>query len=360
MNSPATKNILVIGLLLFGAYGGASTARAKEMDSFTDRLILIERLQDGTSPLDAHINEKLARAARALTAKKARTTDERNAILSRYFLHPILPDLLCQIEQWILAKAKVPRYELDGRGIYGGEIGYDDMLMAWYVGLAPILRIHGVLIGLDKVGHFFGQGWQYYEEELRLLARTPPLSEASRWEQLKIRGSSFEKAHLGFTNDGVYSVADMAANWQGFRFFRGLFAERDPYLRYDAASGQYSTGRNFTFRDYVTDSWDEVLNPTLARSLSLLEKIGKNMRTPEKQGGTGVCEAYERDPKKFLHAVLAEEPASEYLPKDDLGARRSELAIDVRALCDRKAAATTAPRNVDEAFDAARAFPRPD
>lgn len=323
-----TRIISVLSLLLI-----ATSVIAKETDTFSDRIFLQQQLKDGVDALDAHIREKMEKVARDLTARGARTPDERNAVYFRYFQHPLLPEMLCQVENWIKSAGHVPRYELDGRGIYGGKVGYDDVFLAWYVGLAPVIRLNRVLLGLDKIGHFFGQGWQYFLEDLRLKRVEPHLTDEQRWEKVRIYGSALEKRRLGYTNDGIYSLGDMAVNWDGFQFHRRLLDTPNSYLRFDPATGQYSVGAPFTFRDYVTDDWDEVLNPSLVHSAVLWAKVRDNARRSVKEGGTGVCDAYRADPKKFLGAQVPGKPVREFLPKEDHTLPASPLALRVEKLC---------------------------
>ena len=47
------------------------------------------------------------------------------------------------------------------KGIYGNAVDYDDMRMAWYIELSPIVMVAGVLIGIDvrpAASGFYGTG----------------------------------------------------------------------------------------------------------------------------------------------------------------------------------------------------------
>ncbi len=312
---------------------GTHVAQAKESDTFSDRLYMQEHLADGLDALDAHLREKMEKVARELTDRRARTQDERNSVYFKYFQHPLLPEMLCQVENWIKGSGKIQRYELDGRGIYGGPIRYDDVFLAWFVGIAPVIRLNQVLVGLDKIGHFFGQGWQYFLEDLRLRKAEPRLTESERWEKVREYGSGLEKRRLGYTNDGVFSMGDMAVNWNGFQFHLRLLDRPNSYLRFDDSTGAYTVGTPFTFREYVTDDWDEVLNPSLAHSRELWLKIRYNAQTPVSEGGTGVCEAYRKDPKKFMGNKIPGASVKVYLPATDYGMPSSKLALKIERLC---------------------------
>jgi hypothetical protein len=101
--------------------------------------------------------------------------------------------------------------------------------------LSDVVNIDGHLIGLDKIGHFFAQGWQYFEmtndDEATII-------EAIEW------GRQQEAGLFGYTTTGIYSYADLVANLNGWRFWnRVLLKQNDPLKGVIA---------NFFTRPYVT------------------------------------------------------------------------------------------------------------
>ena len=82
---------------------------------------------------------------------------------------------------------------------------------------------------------------------------------------------------------GVVAYADLAAGYGGYRFWRNLLSlgRPDSYVSRDG-NGRYGIVREFGFAEYVTDAWDEGLNPSdlhpaLARDV--WEVLGKRMLT---------------------------------------------------------------------------------
>lgn len=92
-----------------------------------------------------------------------------------------------------------------------------------YMTISPTVRLYGVELGFDKLEHFFQQGYQYYEIEGKALSKGAPAGTATKeaidW------GKKTERTYYGLLSSGVYSNADLYANYVGLRFYRGL-AER--------------------------------------------------------------------------------------------------------------------------------------
>jgi len=86
--------------------------------------------------------------------------------------------------------------------------------------LSDVVRIDGHLVGLDKFGHFFSEGWQYFEMSKQ---EGGSLGDALDW------GSGKEAGLYGYTTTGIFSYADLVANFHGWRFWnRVLLKQQDP------------------------------------------------------------------------------------------------------------------------------------
>jgi len=143
------------------------------------------------------------------------------------------------IEWWAdrnLAIASVTQ----GDSKYSGVSSADARM--WVAGsliLNPAIKVAGICIGTDKLGHFFQQGFQYYCTAVR---DGKGESAAITW------GEQTEAGGFGLTTTGVYSNADLAANQAGMDFYRGLKA--NPHMTFDIAN-------------CVTNNWNEESNPNL-------------------------------------------------------------------------------------------------
>ncbi|MGE3467100.1 MAG: hypothetical protein AB7J13_09215 [Pyrinomonadaceae bacterium] len=89
-----------------------------------------------------------------------------------------------------------------------------------YLTLSPTVRLYGAEFGTDKLEHFFQQGHQYYEIRHKALAVGASVAEA---EKKAIKwGQRTERTYFGILVSGVYSNADLYANYAGMRFYDAL------------------------------------------------------------------------------------------------------------------------------------------
>jgi hypothetical protein len=115
----------------------------------------------------------------------------------------------------------------------------------------PSVVINGHYVGVDKLGHFFDQGYAYYEEIY--LRHKDPMTTIENY------GLEDEDGGNGMASNGIRSYGDMAANFRGYLFWRDVAAGLNPY--FSCQGGKYvRTARRFDWAEYVTDAWDEALN----------------------------------------------------------------------------------------------------
>lgn len=134
--------------------------------------------------------------------------------------------------------------------------------------LSPTIHLHRVYFGTDKLGHFFEQGYEYYEEYRGELARTRDEVKAVR--KAIRHGVTQEKTYYGMLVDGVYSNADLAANYAGFQFYLNLTraieidgARLEPILVLNGKRWELNRARGeFTTKPFLTDHLNEALNPS--------------------------------------------------------------------------------------------------
>jgi hypothetical protein len=155
---------------------------------------------------------------------------------------------------------------------------------------------------------------------------------------VRFRGHLQEFGQLGVATGGVYSFADLAANWAGMTFFMALFedanVEGQVHARYFARSddGSYRRVRDFHWAEYATSDWDEVLNPTGAETRALYDKVARNLWRKQPSGDESICEHYRDDPAGSLG------PSKPLLPRErytaaEAGRHVAPFALDVREIC---------------------------
>lgn len=124
---------------------------------------------------------------------------------------------------------------------------------------SPTILVNGVRIGTDKIGHFFSEGawlfisYHYYVRNGR--------TEAESVEHALNLGLASEKSILGQGVSGIFSLADVEANYQGLLFWKDFCRGPDPNL-VKTAEGWW-VKRPFDIARYVAPEWDESWEPNV-------------------------------------------------------------------------------------------------
>jgi hypothetical protein len=157
--------------------------------------------------------------------------------------------------------------------------------------LSDLVNIQGYLIGLDKIGHYFAEGWHYFE---MTALNDKSIYEALAWGRKK------EAGLFGYTTTGVFSYADLVANFNGMRFWNKILLKRDDPIKgrianllnrsYVSCSIQiisslkageivkaWEVNAKFDISDYIDGSWDEGNNCNSYEDPVIEEKVTKRI-----------------------------------------------------------------------------------
>ncbi len=238
----AHVHIALLGLALLTA---AQLCAAYETDQFTNRLNPIE---DATPLLDAKVNQSIEKA---VFEWKGPRDDWK-------FITAIYHDIgghhwVDKIERWAMKSPDIEHLQESRReSIYQGHPFWVTRVAAIF-GVGPTIKLNDQLIGSDKMGHFLSQGRKFYRRYLK--------SELE--SQAAERSAYTERALFGQMTTGVYSNADLVANYEGFLFYRSLF--EDDIIPGKTAivtwqENEWVINRTFTWADHVNEYWDEALN----------------------------------------------------------------------------------------------------
>ena len=230
--------LIFLSFLLF-----ESPTLAYEVDNFTDR----DQIKTDSLPkLNEVTNKILTDATRGVRRERGKECNV--AFLRQEILRWIRPDPTGQLEIWLEVTDKIDRTHVGlSKSIYQ-DVTFNDCPVLKTVGIARSILLDGQIVGTDKIGHFFMQGLSYYD----LVKEGKPL------EKVLVE-DHHEDGVWGLETSGVKSYADMAANYQGYRFWSQLTAGPNPYIRCDEKQG-WVNNKTFTWADYVNPAWDEALN----------------------------------------------------------------------------------------------------
>ncbi len=137
------------------------------------------------------------------------------------------------------------------------------------------VKAYGVYFGTDKLVHFHHLGEAYFRKyrELRDGGLNREAAHQKVLQYYKSEGIFSEENMFGTIGTGIFSNADMAANYVGFKFYENLTEkvllrgqEREPLV---VRSGvfwrlnQHVRPRSGWWAPFVSDHWNEALNPNL-------------------------------------------------------------------------------------------------
>ncbi len=232
-------------LLCLALMTGAQPCLAYETDQFSNRL---EPIKDATQLLDGRVNQSIEKV---ISKWKGPRDDWK-------FITAIYHDIgghhwVDKIERWAMNSPEIERLQSSRRAsIYQGHPFWATRV-AGIFGVGPTIKINGQLIGSDKMGHFLSQGRKFYGRYLK-----------SELESQAAEHSAYtERAIFGQMTTGVYSNADLVANYEGFLFYRSLFENevipgKKAILTWQ--ENNWIMNRSFTWADHVNEYWDEALN----------------------------------------------------------------------------------------------------
>ena len=156
--------------------------------------------------------------------------------------------------------------------------------------LGPIMRLGENIVQTDKFEHMFGMGFKYFNKHY--------LKGKDLTSVLK-GGVFLEKTALGgnILATGVFSYGDLAANFNGMRFWNHMLAKYDdvlgseynlgPYISCDG--GRWVKKEYLDFRNYMDKSMDESLNCSKFATKSGLAKVKKQLNILSKTRKLQAC-----------------------------------------------------------------------
>jgi hypothetical protein len=233
-------SIVVLLILCVPSSGGAY-----ETDQFSNRF---QPIKDSTAVMNRQVTLAIANTIMALDGPR----NEKKVVNGIY--HRIGgKHWVDKLEHFATESSEVERLATPPHeSIYNGHPLYATRVAGLF-GVGPTLKINEVLVGTDKLGHFLSQGRKFYKRWIR-----------TRDEAKAAEHSAYtERAIFGQLTTGSYSNADLVANYEGYRFYRGLF--EDNFINGKPAilawkNERWIMQRPFDWSDHINDYWDEALN----------------------------------------------------------------------------------------------------
>ena len=248
---------------------------ATEVDSFTNRY---EPMEDSLGKLDDYINEELDIAVKMANENIDCSKYPEVAEKSIYeTLYQVTGGFLwARIENKVTETNYVEARQLSKANSIYRELDWINSFVLNLVELGAVINLDGKIIGSDKLGHFLGIGWKYFQ--------VADLSSEGIIKAMEL-GHVSEKSFFGEMTTGVYSYADLASNYDGYIFWTDLLNSKkspsvNPYLV--CQKKKLVRVRDFSWSNYVTEAWDEGINCNKFRSKTLERKVENEILKLEK------------------------------------------------------------------------------
>lgn len=232
-------------------------ALAYEVDAWTPRRWAPA---DARAVADAHFDTLLDEAIAATTCEG--TDDQVRRRLARAIAHTSARRVWLDDRKglarmghgvfsgWLESDPAVDRVTTGSDGMFR-DVGLLDGFVLHTAGTASTVNLGGVLVGTDKVDHFLATGHSYFVWS----------DEGEDPERALRRGVNTEKTTLGLWTSKAFSYADLAANWDGYRFYAGLLQADSPIQR--GEDGCPERVRGWDWSEWVHPDWDEFANPSV-------------------------------------------------------------------------------------------------
>lgn len=248
-------------------------AWGSEIDSFSQRF---DPLEDALPGLNQVVNGKLLNSLATANTIKGCSSSRLYQVIKDDFTGP----LLGPVEQVINRGNFIEKHVIDRKNSVLADIGVINGSALYFYGLGSIVNLDGHIVGADKFGHFFSEGWTYFKRSV--------LEEQDLIDVLRF-GEASEKGFFGWTMTGVFSYADLAVNYSGLKFWINLIVKEprvfernygllDPKLGLiECQDEKWVLIRPFDWKSYVDSTWDEAINCNWYPTPEIEELVGKRV-----------------------------------------------------------------------------------
>ena len=238
-------------------------------------------LQEAVAAVNARIEKAVLLKDKAAGARQLAELHDPLAIagaFAAHFGHPLFDDIQ-------LDKALRGAW---ARQMYPGQKTYQPAFWMDFASHLPLdlrrwcmlvqsstIKANGVYFGDDKLVHFHHTSLSYYRRYRSLLAAGLDAETASQEVIEHYSRNAFwsEEKMFGLIATGIFSNADLAANYAGFKFYANLSEavrlkgeQREPLVLRTGVFwrlNRHVRPGSGWFSVYISDHWNEALNPNL-------------------------------------------------------------------------------------------------
>jgi hypothetical protein len=246
------------GLLALMSWAFVLNVLAVETDQYMAWKI---ELSDSSEAINSYLNQEVTAAIAKINLEKNSANYSCEDVTGKILSHIKGKYEISRVSEWTSSSNQVARYPDElARYEYARQSIYrhSNSLVNAMVDLAKTINVDGYYFGTDKIGHIFYMGRHYYHEYLKAIDKKWSHLQAVRFAIDKGIGS--EQNFLGYAVGGVFSYADLEANYQGLLLALDFCQGSQPYLT-QTEDKKFVFNQKLNIRKYVNADFDETFNP---------------------------------------------------------------------------------------------------
>lgn len=250
-------------------------AYASEVDSYTFTGFIRE---DAVGEINRELNELIESAIQTANHENAYEPEELYQII-----HKVLGGFIITRLEEILEQRDDGRIMIvDIRdSIYSGLWAFWAPSLMLSKKIGGVFKADGFIVGTDKLGHFVSQGFTYYK--ICYL-------KGDGIEKAMLYGINSELTYFGFAATGIFSYGDLAANFQGMRFWNDFLGrypdilgiQQAPYIQ--KQNGQWALVNRVDISRYLDAAWDERVNQNMFRNPMIRDEVATKIKEAAASG----------------------------------------------------------------------------
>jgi hypothetical protein len=249
------------------------------------------KLQDSESKIDEYVNKTLndVRSKYTDLSSYEKRSDFVKDVYGRIGRMSSLFTYQSEIEVWVEKELEKGVYWTTPYSMETKYANVKENFGFWsnFKVLGPTMLVAGTGIGSDKLGHFFHEGFEYFKDIKKITDSDKKYDPDQRstwagWDKMKDHFYSEELGIQGANTTGVYSFADLAANYAGYSFYIDLLINPNMNFSIRSYMGEHITpdNDNMSKEQYNSDNkrshWSEETNSNMYRR-DLSRYVWKNV-----------------------------------------------------------------------------------
>jgi len=233
-------------------------AKAMETDQF---LTWDVELQDSSDLINNHINNELSPKFLHKVNRRTIKPKTRQEFVEDYYEHLHTALIFSNLKEYINNSPEVdifPPREVSRGDYKKASIIKSERPFPWCFmpSLSRTINVNGVYLGVDKISHFFGlgnAGFSRYNDY-----RKQGFTDQEAKDKTIRIAIHRENMLYGLLGDGIFSPADIEADYQGMQMAIDLSSDETPY--FELQNGIWTQLKPIDLSRYITPDFDESYN----------------------------------------------------------------------------------------------------